>query len=213
MTPPSGVGAHLCSGGSDDHPWRIGLAFGALSTELSYPGSTPNGNLAESSIMGSASWTKGNLGIEIGLGAILGGGISIQNDVYAINPGGLASIGASWRFLDGRGMAPFLIGDATLGASLTSTVRGSETPVSLFAADARVGALVGKTFFDAISPYLLARLFGGPILWARANGVATDAHHFQIGPGAAFHWSRLDATIEASVLGERMFVASIAYGL
>jgi hypothetical protein len=76
--------------------------------------------------------------------------------------------------------------------------------------DLRLGAVVGTTFFDRLSPYALGRVFGGPVYW-RYQGAAvtgTDTHHYQLGAGLALMLARrLDIFAEAVPLGERSLSA------
>ena len=43
----------------------------------------------------------------------------------------------------------------------------------------------GKPFYDMLSPYVVARVFGGPILWSAFGGdrQGTDRYKFQFGLG------------------------------
>ena len=70
----------------------------------------------------------------------------------------------------------------------------------------RAGAVAAMTFGRLLTPYALARAFGGPVLWryngARING--TDVHHYQLGAGLALLLRRrIDLFAEAIPLGER----------
>jgi hypothetical protein len=72
--------------------------------------------------------------------------------------------------------------------------------------DLRVGVAVGKTFLDVLSPYLAARLFGGPILWELEGEdvTGTDQHHVQIAFGLAASLPRgFDLFAEGAPFGER----------
>jgi hypothetical protein len=133
-----------------------------------------------------------------------GGGAGAYHELL---PGWLAMAAASWRVVSGAGARPFVLLSATLGASGASTraLRADET-VAYTAVDLRLGAVVGKTFFEVLSPYAAARVFGGPILW-RFRGedrMGTDRYHVQVGAGLAVSLPRrFDVFVEIAPLGER----------
>ena len=70
----------------------------------------------------------------------------------------------------------------------------------------RLAVVVGRTFLDVFSPYLAARVFGGPVFWtARGNGeVGTDWYHYQFALGFVVTLpAGLDVYAECAPLGER----------
>lgn len=75
-----------------------------------------------------------------------------------------------------------------------------------------MSAVVGKTFFDTMSPYVVARAFGGPIFW-RIEGkdiTGTDRYHFQAGAGLSVSTPQgLDVFAEVIPVGEK----SVSCGL
>lgn len=154
----------------------------------------------------SDTWT-----IAAGAGAALPGLLEIGRERYAITSGWLVSGAMSWRLLEARGNLPFLLFSATLGLSGASTrlVTPVEDPApeaSLYAFDIRAGLLVGKTFWDALSPYAALRLFGGPIFWERRgeSTVGTDLRHFQLAVGMSSALPLgVDLFAEIAPLGER----------
>ena len=76
----------------------------------------------------------------------------------------------------------------------------------LIAIDIRAGLTVGKTFFEFLSPYVAARLFGGPIFWITEGRVVTgtDAYHYQLAAGVVVTLARrVDIFVEGVPLGER----------
>jgi hypothetical protein len=69
-----------------------------------------------------------------------------------------------------------------------------------------VGAAVGATFFDALTPYAVVRAFGGPIFWHYQGSahIGTDAYHVQLGAGLFWRIARkVDVFVEGVPLGER----------
>jgi hypothetical protein len=98
----------------------------------------------------------------------------------------------------------------SLGASLSWTHPGSE---SLLAFDGRVGVAAGKTIAHVVTPYLLARAFGLPVLWRNqgASVVANDAYHYQLGGGLVVRVGRFDLLVEGVPLGERALVGGAGW--
>jgi len=75
--------------------------------------------------------------------------------------------------------------------------------------DVRLGVTAGKTIRGIMTPYLSARVFGGPIFW-RYGGqsvTATDAYHYQVGGGFSLGLGRFDLHLEVAPLGERDLAA------
>ena len=129
-------------------------------------------------------------------------------------PGWAAAAACSWRVVDGAASKPLVLLSLTLGASGASTRELHRDETELYTAiDVRAGAVVGKTLFDALTPYLGARVFGGPIFWTfRGEDVlGTDQYHFQVAFGlAAALPGGIDVFAEGAPLGER--AASLGAG-
>ena len=151
------------------------------------------------------------------LGVVLGGSLEGLGRRFDIGAGVVASVGVAHLWA----RPPwFLTGSIGLGASHTSTheqldagMRGPR--VSLTAIDARGGVTAGRTF-GPLSPYLLARVFGGPVLWAwdGASTTGTDTHHFQLGAGASLSiGARATLLVDVSALGERAASLGMAVNL
>jgi hypothetical protein len=69
----------------------------------------------------------------------------------------------------------------------------------------RLGVMAGRALGPA-SPYLMARGFGGPVLWTldAMDVTGTDAHHFQLGGGVSVTTAGgLSILVDVSALGER----------
>lgn len=143
-----------------------------------------------------------------GAGVGLPGYLEAGGERYSIGPGWLLSAAMSWRLLEGRKSLPFLLLSASLGASGASTesIYAVAPAAPLIALDIRAGLLVGKTFWDALSPYAAARVFGGPVFWERhgESVVGTDTRHFQVAVGVSSALpGGLDLFAEVAPLGER----------
>jgi hypothetical protein len=152
--------------------------------------------------------------IGLGLGAGLGGYISVNppspNTLrFLILPGWELTISYSRRLLDGRGKLPFLIFGVSGGASgaWTELERVASPPATPFYAfDIRASLIVGKTFWNTLSPYALVRGFGGPIVWKYDGNteIGSDVYHFQVGAGLVTALSHgVDVFVEGVPLGER----------
>ncbi|MFO0587626.1 MAG: hypothetical protein U0441_08805 [Polyangiaceae bacterium] len=152
--------------------------------------------------------------LQIGAGATLGGRFEFEGARFSLDPGWLASFASTWRIVDGRGRLPFVIGGVAVGATGGDTRDASDHTEHMLALDVRISGMVGKTFYDVLSPYLVARAFGGPIFW-RYQGVdrtGTDQYHVQLGAGVLVALpSHFDAFAEAIPLGERAAVAGLGY--
>jgi hypothetical protein len=140
------------------------------------------------------------------LGATLGGSLQAYGQSFELAPGPLAAIAASYRAVDEKEVAPFVLFTASLGASLGWTRPGLE---SILAFDGRIGVAAGKTIAHVATPYLLARAFGLPVLWRNqgASVVGNDAYHYQLGAGLAVRIQSFDLLVEGAALGERAIVA------
>ena len=130
---------------------------------------------------------------------------------FRVLPGWEVTGSYSRRLLDGRGSKPFLLLGISGGASGAATreeVPRGPTPstASLYAFDIRGGLTLGKTFFNALSPYAVLRAFGGPILWNYAGKtvLGSDLYHFQLGVGLVTSLPRgFDVFVEGIPAGER----------
>jgi hypothetical protein len=169
-----------------------------------------------------------DLALQVGAGVGHGGSLVIDGGLgpegataapvrHEMLPGWVATVSGSWRVLDGAGSRPLLLLTMTVGASGARTREESAAEsVAYTALDARLGAVVGKTFFDALTPYAALRVFGGPIFW-RFRGedrTGTDRYHYQIGLGlSASLPAQLDVFVEGVPLGERALVlgAGVAF--
>jgi hypothetical protein len=153
--------------------------------------------------------------IQAGAGASLGGDVTIGGERYDFDPGWLASVGGSFRILEGVGLEPFLLAGLTTAVSSTQATRGDDEAM-FTAVDVRGSVTVGKLFWRGIAPYALARVFGGPVFWERGGEDITgsDDYHFQLGAGLlATAAGRVSAFAEIVPLGERSatFGANVAF--
>jgi hypothetical protein len=147
-----------------------------------------------------------------GLGAGLGGLITVGARRFQVDPGWLVTFSYSRRLLDGTGKKPFLVLGVSAGGSGAGT-REELTPAGappetamLYAFDIRAGLTVGKTFWNTLSPYAALRVFGGPVFWGYdgKSVLASDLYHVQLGGGMVTALPRgFDLFAEGIPLGER----------
>jgi hypothetical protein len=100
----------------------------------------------------------------------------------------------------------------SMAASLAWTSPpGGGAASTLSAFDVRLGVVAGKTIAHAVTPYVLARAFGGPVFASLAGNsvTGTDANHYQVGAGVSVHVGRFDAVVEGVPLGELGIVAGV----
>ncbi len=148
------------------------------------------------------------------LGAILGGELTGDErpGQYDMNTGmvAAASVSRRWGFGDGPW---FATGSATVAAGTTTTEGASESE-RLTAFDVRVGVIAGRRFADVVSPYVLARAFGGPVLWTVAGEdiSGSDTHHYQLGAGVSVITEMgLSVVVDVSLLGERSAALALSW--
>jgi hypothetical protein len=148
-------------------------------------------------------------------GAVLGGSLEHDGRTHDIGTGWLvaASVARSFRFADRW----FAAGSLTAGMSSTRTEEelgaAMGEAVGLTAGDVQLGGMAGVTLWDRLSPYVLARVFGGPVLWTLDGEdiTGTDQYHYQLGLGAdvSLPWD-LGALVDVSLLGERSLSIGIS---
>ena len=214
---PDGVSAcSLAEHQEETRPrWRAGVSGVYTSTALRFGGGL-RGDETRGAVLASASYLPTpRLSLQAGAGTTLGGDLTMPGGRFIFLPGVAAAIGASWRVVDAH---PFVVLSSVLSFSAATTKHEGpdESRTGYEAFDLRGGAVVGTTFFNVLSPYATARVFGGPVFW-RYQGAAvtgTDVSHFQIGGGFALLVARrVDVFAEGIPLGERAVSAgaSIAF--
>lgn len=182
--------------------------MGAFASELRFEDDTEL-DINELSLVASGGYRWGEgWSARLSAGAVLSGTLEHGGRTHEVGAGWLvaASLSRSFTFAERW----FAAGSLTAGFSSTSTAedlgatRGER--VDLMAGDVRLGVIAGVTLWDRVSPYALARAFGGPVLWTLDGEDLTgsDQHHYQLGLGvnAALPWN-LGALVDVSLLGER----------
>jgi hypothetical protein len=149
--------------------------------------------------------------LQVSVGLAVAGELDVGSTAHEILPGPFGTIGASYRIVDEKGWVPFVLASTSFGASVSWTrARGvpSAPTETMTAFDGRLGLAVGKTIANVVSPYLVVRGFGLPVLWSidGRNVVGTDANHYQVGLGAAVRIGGADIDVEGVPLGEQAIV-------
>jgi hypothetical protein len=190
--------------------WRTGVAGLYTSTTIDFSGGLRSDETRGSIVASLAYQPTRRLTVQLAAGSTVGGHLDTPAGVYAFSPGPTGAAGVSYRLLPGT--KPFVILTANLSFSAASTEPsgGTGPKVSYDAFDLRGGALVGTTLAGVLSPYAVARAFGGPIYWQYQGQsvTGTDAHHYQVGVGLTLVLARtIDLFAEGVPLGERSLAA------
>jgi hypothetical protein len=198
--------------------WHVGGGLSSSSTTLVFQGKGLDEKLEldqwRSAFFSTLEWRatpRWNLRSGLGMSWFGGLGDSDATVYEGINPGVVATLGASYVAIQGSRKSPFLLLDAQLSANYASTSSTSvalrdTSPTPYSAYDLRFGVVFGMTFFRFLTPYALARVFGGPVLWSIDDEpvVGSDKYHYQLGLGVSVTvFSRLDFFLEGVGLGER----------
>jgi hypothetical protein len=188
---------------------RMSASYAYTSTTLLFGGDR-RANLVRHAVFGGIEIPLASrLSLEIAAGGIAGGELTHGTSSDAIGPGFAGAVGMGWRVLGETETRPWILLTGTISGThmLTKTVvNGREETPRFTAFDLRIGGVVGKTMFDVLTPYVLARVFGGPAYW-HFDGEAvtgTDLHKYQFGGGLALALfdHRLDVFAEGVPLGE-----------
>ncbi len=212
--PGGSVGCSLAEHNEAAHPWTLGASAVYTSTALHFSTGV-EGDQTRAAVLASLSRRLSHRwAIETEIGAAFGGELRMPDGSYKFSPGPTAALGASYRVVDGR---PFLLATSLLSLSGARTEReGSGERANYEAYNLRLGALFGTTLFDALSPYAVARVFGGPVFWRYrgASVTGTDTSHFQLGAGLVLDLGRsIQAFAEGIPLGERAVSGGLALRL
>lgn len=188
--------------------WSVGVAGAYTWTALRFSAAVRGEQSRLSTVVAAAYAPTPRLRLQASLGAGLSGELRMPNGEHRFQPGPTAAVGVGYSVLRG---VPFLAFTAVLSAVTARTQDVTREQIARYTAlDLRLGAAFGATFFDALSAYALARVFGGPVFWRYAGAAVTgtDTSHFQLGVGLAYRIAeRVDVFAEGVPLGERALTA------
>jgi hypothetical protein len=189
---------------------RVLASYAFTSTTLLFGGDRRADLTRHAVFAGAELPLSSRLSSTIGAGAVVAGTLERNADRFELAPGqtGFASIG--WRAIDASTSAPWPFVQINTTLSVTHT-RAGGAPFTAF--DLRAAAVAGRTIEDVFTPYVVGRVFGGPIFW-RIEGddvTGTDLYKYQLGGGfsLALPSRVLDVFVEGIALGERGVAAGI----
>jgi hypothetical protein len=193
----------------------VGASYGLFASELDFDdGSEPG--ISEQLVVAALGRRIGDdYSVRLAAGAVLGGSLTVEQMRHEVGTGFLLSVSVARRWLFGGRFFGTL--SLSAGASSTTTrMAGAAESVRLTAGDIRVGGMVGLTLWQRVSPYVLARGFGGPVLWQLAGQdiTGTDQHHYQLGAGMSLALPfGFNALVDASLVGERSLSVGASFSL
>lgn len=134
-------------------------------------------------------------------GGVFGGTLGTEKT----GAGAVGSVAGSFLALEQGQYSPFL------QLALSVAVSGLSAPQSAYVAvDARLAVVAGYTFLERITPYVVGRVFGGPVMYDGRTG--SDLYHYQVGLGAVLGLpGGFDLSAEVVPVGEQRFTASLGY--
>ncbi len=195
-----------CSGEGHEPPKnRVGLSFGAFQTRLQLEGDVP---LDEAALgVSYERQVSKRVTLQVSGGWIPTGHLFAGGSQFR---GGFFGFGASFNVLTQKGAIPFLM----LGVSASGSMAVySGSPNKLYAADIR-GSVTSGYSMDRFTPYLVGRVFGGPVFFERPSGTSsgTDRFHYQLGIGLVVSLPKgFDLSVELVPFGEQRVSAGIGY--
>jgi opacity protein-like surface antigen len=181
------------------------------STALRFSGSLHADETRAAALARLAYSVSPDVTLHVGAGSAFGGHLTLPDGVHEFSPGVTGQLGASWQVLSRR---PFVILTSLLSFSAATTqLQGTEEAIGYEAFDLRLGGIAGFTLLDILSPYVLARVFGGPVYWHYQGQAVTgtDVSHYQVGAGVAVAVARrMEVFAEGVPLGERALAAGVS---
>ena len=184
--------------------WNLGAVGAYTWTKIRIAGVKAKAERSAALVSASYAPTK-RLRFQVSAGVAISGSLAMPDGKYAFSPGASGALGVNYRFLSGK---PFLLLSGVLSASTAETyLQGNSEDTERYTAlDLRVALAFGATFFNALSPYAVTRVFGGPIFWhyQGKDVTGTDSYHVQLGAGVSYRIARrVDVFVEGVPLGER----------
>ena len=192
----------------------LGLGMGSFNSTIRF-NDNREVDVEMTTVSLSGAWLINyNWTIRAGLGVILDGKLKPDADItHDVKPGGLAAVGLEYRALIGDGYTPFIDLSLFLSSSWTETVDPvTDIITSYFASDLRLGARAGWNVKGNIFPYVVARVFGGPVKWELdgEDVTGTDIYHYQLALGSAVQLGQVSVYVEWAGLGEQALSAGLS---
>jgi hypothetical protein len=200
--------------------FHIAALYGFSSTDIIFHGDefTARERFSQerSVAMGLFEWrATGSLSLQVGAGGLLHGAMDhpelLGAERVRFEPGVVTMLGASYVLRRAAGPLPFVLLTGQFSALFASTQETAVVPSARYSAyDLRLGGAVGWTLFHTLSPYALARTFGGPVFWQLDDTslIGSDRYRYQLGGGfSILIKERIDLFAEGVALGERGITA------
>lgn len=194
--------------------WFVGAGAAATSTTLAFD--ERELDVVQYAVTASAGYaTPARWSFRLSLGAVLGGNLEGGGVTHDIGPGFVVAAGVAKQLERG----PWFL-NASVGTAVSRTTTDAEMPGAgrrtLVGLDiVRIGVMAGRTI-GVVSPYVLARGFGGPVWWTLdgTSVTGTDTSKFQLGAGANLALPQdLAIQLDVSALGERSVSLGMSYRL
>ncbi len=198
--------------------WLIGVNGLYTATRLRFSDDLHADQVRYATLAMLAYLPSSRLVLQAGAGAAFGGALTLADGEYRLSPGPTAMIGADFRAFDDGRYSLLLTSGVSFATARTHTPPAAEgEPSATYTAfDLRLGAQFGITLGRIAIPYVVGRVFGGPIFW-RYRGEAvtgTDTHHYQLGAGLAVRVTKaLNLFVEGVPLGERALAIGVGCSL
>lgn len=196
------VGSTGCEGESDESSWQVGANYAYVVSRLHFD-TGDNVELNQHAVLATLGYRIADqTTLQFGAGAVLSGELE-ADESYSLEPGPVFSATVSRQWLQEQPW--FLVTSLSLGYSLSRAELPSGQGGRFSAADARLSVLGGLTLAEAVSPFLLARGFGGPVSWrvAGETRLGADRDHYALGAGVIARWRGLRLSVAGAALGER----------
>jgi hypothetical protein len=192
--------------------WRLSGTFSHSSSVIEFGGDGVPFTLVTATAS-AGKFSTPRVGYSLSATGVLDGEI----DARDIRGGG--AVGAAFTYLPvyEKERRPFVALTGNGSVALVRAVADDDETRSWLAVDVRVGAMVGKSFFEGqLMLHAAVRGFGGPVSWRRGGEDVTggDRYHVTAGAGVSLHASqRLSVSIEAMPLGEQSYAAGVTWNL
>lgn len=189
------------------------MSGGFFDTTLRFDGDAPatDGRAAmhEALVVAGLAYTAERLTFGVRVGAILDGHVRVGGATHDLEPGVVGALALDWRALEAPRDPLTLTLGVQLGASHARLVDpASERSYAWTTTDLRASVTASRTF-DPITPYLAARVFGGPVFWRGASG--GDTTHVQLAAGVGIALgAAVSLHLEGAALAERGLTGGVA---
>lgn len=187
----------------------MGVAYGGTATDLLIAGKRVD-VVQHSATVGLRKTLDSRWSLGGSLGVLAAGELLVEGRRHTYRPGGAASFSA------GRPIAPDLLGKMFVATnySFAATYARTRSPFgrtgSYLAIDISAGIALGRTVWNVWSPYMSARVFGGPVWFTGADGAVPgqDPDHHSMGLGSVFTLPKnFEVGIDAALVGARGLTA------